>query len=350
MWSKGFAALIALTALAILGAAIQNLVVFERSVPNIDIAGQLKRVEATETSTITAEELCRRPERKYLPMDVTLLAYNLRPDRGLLEGALRFHPVAKYRKAGKGLEKKVTPPGGFVFPQPSRIRVEITDTFGSHYETFSFPTSRLKVFTPSKPTRGVLRPVTFSVFSWSRMYPVDRYLLGVEVDIHLIDSNHRERRLRARTLSVDCKLGMGADLMDMVADAQVQTARNPAFILDLKRKTSTQAFVWLVALSPLIFALMVLHGLVFRLLTPQSFGIGTGLALLSIFSLRQVLVPQDLPGITLLDLVLGAEVAAMVMLAAAAYFVATRAARLSGSAEERVGPTTGNRTESSQDD
>lgn len=324
MWAKGFAVFIALAATVVLAAAIGNLIVFKRSLPSIMIAGPLEEVQATETSIIAPEEVCRSSEEKYLPLEVTLIAHNLRPDQGVLEGVLRFHPVARYRDTGRGFERKITPPGGFVFPEGSRIRVEMTTDLGS-YETFSFPTSRLKVFTLTKPTRGVLKPVNFPVLSWSRMYPLDRYLLGVDLDLRLIPSGDGAKRLPSRRLATKCAVGMGTDFLDMVADAQVRPPGNPGFILDLRRTSSTQVFVWLVTLSPLIFALMIVHGLVFRSLTPQSFGIATGLGLLSILSLRQVLVPRDLPDITLLDLVLGAEVAAMVMLASAAYFFASAA-------------------------
>lgn len=318
MRARDFAALIVLISTVILGLAFTNLIAFQRSLPNILTAGQLRSVEATETSTITSEQVCRLPDARYLPLDVTLLAYNLHPDKGALDGALRFHPVAKYRKTTRGFERKVTPPDGLVFPRGSRVRVEITNDLGSHYETFSFPTSRLKVFTLSKPTRGVLKDFRFSVLSWSRMYPKDRYLLGMNLDIFLIEKNREKPRQR---LAVRCGVGMGAGMMEMVADAQLRSARKPGFILDIKRRAATQRFVWLVVASPLIFALIILHGLIFRSLTSQSLGIGTGLALLSVFSLRAVLVPPGLGGVTLVDAVLAAEVAAMTALSAAAYFL-----------------------------
>jgi len=91
--------------------------------------------------------------------------------------------------------------------------------------------------------------------------------------------------------------------------------------IDLERPQKTLTFIYCVLLTPL---LLVVALLLARWRSDKTSPLELAAALLAVLTLRQVLVPQDIAGFTVLDKFLGIEVT---IIAAATIFVHTRPAR-----------------------
>ena len=97
----------------------------------------------------------------------------------------------------------------------------------------------------------------------------------------------------------------------------------------IRRDPPTRAYVWTMALIPLLLILIALTQ-IFQSRRREPSGPGgvwpislEAVALLAILPLRQVLVPPEIRGLTTIDFLLGAELAAFIALIAAQYIVAS---------------------------
>jgi hypothetical protein len=85
------------------------------------------------------------------------------------------------------------------------------------------------------------------------------------------------------------------------------------------RPRSGQLFILVMALAPVLLIAVIAHLSFTRRSTAFEFPLEVTAALVALLPLRSVLVPSDLPGLTVIDYLLGIEVMALIGLVAVGY-------------------------------
>ncbi|MEO3811096.1 DUF4436 family protein [Sphaerisporangium sp. B11E5] len=183
---------------------------------------------------------------------------------------------------------------------------------------------------------GELGLPTFKVPLMGTMnnYPNDRYTALFQVNLSISRGitlhPHENRSEEGRLVHAISSVRLDGNLGDWSLPS-VGTANKGSFTggtlrhlqVDLARSPKTLTFIYSVLLTPM---LLVVALLMWRRRSDNTSPLELAAALLAVVTLRQVLVPQDISGFTLLDKVLGIEVA---IIAAATIFTHTRPSRSS---------------------
>ncbi|GAB3428501.1 hypothetical protein GCM10027569_72000 [Flindersiella endophytica] len=156
------------------------------------------------------------------------------------------------------------------------------------------------------------RTVTVSIRGTARSYPMDRYVLGWGLrltGVEKVDTGHE---------------GVDIDLWTS-CNYNVLEEYDFEHHIGLTRKMGDQAFVWALSLAPLLLLIPVISR--HALSNHGALSLELAVALFSILPLRQVLVPSSITIPTLVDVVLGVELAAFLAIAAVGYLLSDRGSK-----------------------
>lgn len=290
-----------------------------------------ERIASSDPSGFAAGRLTRQTTTPVV-LSATVVVEEIHPSDGEIVGHLRLRTTPAFGQ----LVEDVDPPGR-VRKHRSRVTVlvRIRDRIGGparvlHIDARDLVFSRLRqsppelldlFTTPFSSEEGeVRRKIRLSAVPSSSTYPGDSYLAWSDFYFEAVGRS-ASHRTRVVGLPVQLNLLMMPGTYGFEALAyQPPDPKFGEFMVRLTRQGRIVWYVYAIALTPMLIVLVKLTNLL-RGHSGDSLAaaIGVATALLAILSLRQVLVPPEIQSLTFLDVLLGAQVVAIVVAVAVRY-------------------------------
>lgn len=272
-------------------------------------------------------EMTVTPAMAAADVSVTLLAQRLMPAQHMLQSAV----VLSAAPLEPGLydlstSRPITTCSGSVCSLRPEFRskavtvtVASTDPTNPYLLVRHFQLSQVLLPGPGRQTLAFEAAVPID--GATELYPNDMYYLNATLKLSMpgvgaVRPGGTRRRL-TNTYIVD-----GGD-MAKTFDVRMQAGAQGEISINVARKGPEQRFIESVALVPIVFALIFLHVLFLhprlRKLGLEHFLMPIIAAILAILPLRLVLVPNDIEGLTRVDVVLGLGLVTTVAVAVAKY-------------------------------
>jgi hypothetical protein len=170
-------------------------------------------------------------------------------------------------------------------------------------------------------TRAYETNLTVPVNSSRQLYPRDWYRANLPINVDLPDT--LRFRLNPRHYYGYFPANIYINRSDNLQDVRVKSAtflESPNRLdIVFTRPWSRQLYIFVMALAPVLLVVIIAHLAFTRRSTAFEFPLEVTAALVALLPLRSVLVPSDLPGLTVIDYILGIEVMALIGLVAISY-------------------------------
>lgn len=302
------------------------------------------------------------PEGEKISVRVALLVRSLDPSEGTLKGILRVELFDTNNSLGLMYKNKnglPTPVAASSQESGARLKREYQNlTVTLRTESFEGVIPLERLYGSEDVTSSPIHfDVSLPIRSEPNRYPFDWYLLfdGIEIDLgprltYVDADGETAPRLPAQltVAAMPAVSGTGDKVIELLDNHSLQGMSSKdmpesddaasanqynavrygatSVVLYIKRPPLTRAFVLGMALVPLLLFLVVAGRLVSRWRQDQPAGslptelpVELAAAFLAILSLRQVLVPNEVQGLTAVDFILGAQLAAFMGLVAVQY-------------------------------